>query len=183
MHRLTAPLLLTGSLLLVACGGAPDPAEPAGVTVLGKGIARAEPQSSQEDVRELTRAQRDFAVDLFRVLAADTDEDLALGPGSLHTALSMVRAGARGATAQEMDDVLHTGGLGDRLHELGNALDQELESRNDTRGISLNTANRVWAADGLELSDDYVETLATHYGAGLASLDVAGGPRGPPAPL
>jgi serpin B len=174
MPRLTAPLLLTGSLLLVACGAAPDPAEPAGVTVLGKGITRAEPQASATDVHELTRAQREFAVDLYRALAADSDEDLALGPGSLHTALSMVRAGARGTTAQEMDDVLHTGGLGDRLHELGNALDQELESRDDTRGISLNTANRVWAADGLELSDDYVETLATHYGAGLASLDIAG---------
>jgi serpin B len=173
MRRLIAPLLLTGSLLLVACGGAADPAEPAGVTVLGKGIARAEPQASASDVQELTRAQRDFAVDLYRTLAADTDEDLALGPGSLHTALSMVRAGARGTTAREMDDVLHTGGLDDRLHELGNTLDQELESRDSTRGISLDTANRVWAADGLELADDYVETLATHYGAGLASLDFA----------
>lgn len=172
MRQIAAPLLLTGSLLLVACGSGPaDVSEPPGVRVIGAGIERAAPTASPAEVQELTRAQLDFAIDLYRALATGTEDDLALGPGSLHTALSMVRAGARGTTAEQMDAVLHAAGLGNRLHELGNALDQELESRNDTRGISLSTANRVWADEGLSLTDDYTETLATHYGAGLAALD------------
>lgn len=176
MHRSFPAVLLTVVLAATACGGARDIAEPAGVTALGVGIERSEPSPSEQDVRQLTAAQLAFAVDLYRAVADDVEGDLALGPGSLHTALAMIRAGARGQTAQEMDDVLHAAGLD--LHELGNALDRELRSRSETRGVDVDIANRVWVDEGLELLDGYVETLATHYGAGLAELDISGDPEG-----
>ena len=146
--------------------------------MLGAGLERAELRPAQEDLRELTSAQLQFAIDLYREVADEVDGDLALGPGSLHTALAMVRAGARGRTAQEIDAVLHADRLGGRLHELGNALDRELRSRSDSDGVDVDIANRVWVNDGLELLDDYVETVATHYGAGLAELDISGDPEG-----
>jgi serpin B len=174
-RTLTAALL--SALALTACGEAGrDVPEPDGVVVLGAGLEREDPEASAEDLRRLTRAQTAFALDLYRVLSDDVDGDLALGPGSLHTALAMIRAGAAGTTAEEMDRVLHAEDLD--LHRLGNALDRELSSRSDQRGVDLSTANRVWAGKGLDLTDDYVETIATQYGAALAELDYAADPGG-----
>ena len=170
-------LALAAVALVTACGAGTDVAEPAGVTVLGASVGRAEPAASDEELHRLTRAQLEFATDLYREVAADEPGDLAIGPGSLHTALAMVRAGARGQTAAEMDDVLHTAELGDDLHALGNALDTELRSRDADRGVRLGTANRVWVDEGLELREDYVDVLAGSYGAALASLDIAADPE------
>lgn len=51
------------------------------------------------EFERLAAAQLEFALDLYRAADEDPDSDLVLGPGSLHTALSMVLAGARGDTA------------------------------------------------------------------------------------
>jgi serpin B len=178
MRRSVAISLLAGTLALAACGNAARPlSEPAGVTTLGASVDRVVPEASADDVRALTGAQLDFAIDLYRTVGDEVDGDLAIGPGSLHTALSMIRAGARGQTATEMDDVLHAGALDGRLHELGNALDRQLRSRSDADGVELALANRVWADDSLELLDDYVTLLSTQYGAGLATLDLSGDPE------
>ncbi len=168
-------------VLLAGCGAVPKAGggkEPAGVTALGVAIARTDPQPSNEDVRALADSQVAFALDLFRRQAQQTDGDLAIGPGSLHTALSMILAGARGRTATEMAAVLHTEGLGPRLHELNNALDRELRSRGEASGVDVSIANRVWAARGLALQTAFIETMASQYGAALAQADFGGDPEG-----
>lgn len=178
MPRTRTAALLTAALALTACGGvgeARDVAEPPGVTAVGTDIDRRAPAASPAELRDFTAAQLAFAVDLYRAVAADEEGDLALGPGSLHTALAMIRAGARGQTAKEMDAVLRAD---DRLHELSNALDRELRSRSSTDGVDVDIANRIWADDGLVLLDDYVQTLAEHYAAALAQLDISGNPDG-----
>lgn len=178
MDRTLPAVVLAAALSLGACngvGGTSDVAEPPGVTPVGARIERAEPAASARELRDFAAAQLAFAVDLYRTVAFEEKGDLALGPGSLHTALAMIRAGARGQTATEMDAVLRADG---RLHELGNALDRELRSRSSQRGVDVDIANRVWADEGLELLDGYVQTLATHYGAGLAQLDLSGDPEG-----
>jgi len=180
MDRTLPAALLAAALAVTACGGGDDVrdvrgvAEPPGVTAVGADIERSEPTVSSAEVRDFTAAQLAFAVDLYQAVAADEEGDLALGPGSLHTALAMIRAGARGQTAQEMDAVLRAD---DRLHELGNALDRELRSRGSADGVDVDIANRVWVDDGLELQDAYVQTLTRHYGAGLAQLDISGDPE------
>lgn len=178
MDRTLPAALLAAALVVTACGGgrdARDVAEPPGVTAVGADIERTEPASPPREVRDFTATQLAFAVDLYQAVAADEEGDLALGPGSLHTALAMIRAGARGRTAEEMDAVLRAD---DRLHELGNALDRELRTRSSTDGVDVDIANRVWVDDGLELLDGYVQTSATHYGAALAQLDISGDPEG-----
>lgn len=175
--RLAAAVLAT-ALAAAGCGSAPDVAEPAGVTALAVAADREEPSVSAGDLRRLTDAQREFAVDLYRSVSGEVPGDLALGPGSLHTALAMIRAGARGRTATEMDAVLRADRLDGRLHELGNALDGALRERGSTRGVDVDIAHRVWVDDGVELLDDYVDVLASSYGAGLAELDLSGDPDG-----
>jgi serpin B len=176
VHRTFPAALVAAALAVSACGGGPrDVAEPAGVTAVGADIARTRATASPEELRAFTAAQLAFAVDLYRSVAPTEEGDLALGPGSLHSALAMIRAGARGRTATEMDAVLRAD---DRLHELGSALDQELRSRSDDDAVDVDIANRVWVNGGLELRDEYVQVLAKSYGAALAQLDISGDPEG-----
>lgn len=174
--RSSLPAVLLVVVLAAACASSPDVAEPPGVTALGAGVERTSADATTDAVRQLTAAQSAFAVDLYRKVSDDEPGDLVLGPGSLHTALAMIRAGARGQTAAEMDAVLHAEGL--PLHETGNALDSELRSRGEARGVDVEIANRIWANRGLPLREEYVNTLARHYGAGLAELDISGSPEG-----
>jgi serpin B len=172
-------LLLLLPVLLPACAAGPGPviAEPAGVTVLGAGIARTDAEVAPGQVRALARAQLELAVDVYGALAAGTDDDVVLGPTSLHTALLMVRAGAAGATADELDDGLHLAGTPDP-HAAASALDRELLARGEVDGVTLTSANRVWADRTFTPRETYVEQLAGSYGAALASLDLRGDPEG-----
>lgn len=181
VHR-ALPLLFV-PLLLAACGrdtgAGPDAVtpEPAGVTVLGASVARAEPDAPDGAVQTLARAQLGLAVDVYASLAASTDDDVVLGPTSLHTALLMVRAGAAGGTADELDAGLHLADLPDP-HSAANALDRELLARGQVDGVDLTSANRVWADRSFVPRERYVQQLAGSYGAALATLDLRGDPAG-----
>lgn len=181
MARRTLALLLP--LLLPACGVGPETgpgpviAEPAGVTVLGAGIERTDADVAAGAVRTLARAQLELALDVYGALAGQTDDDVVLGPTSLHTALLMVRAGAAGQTADELDDGLHLADTPDP-HTAAGALDRELLARGEVDGVTLTAANRVWADRTFTPRENYIEQLAGSYGAALASLDLQGDPAG-----
>lgn len=164
---------ITVALLVAACGSSttPAPPEPDGVAVLGAGIDRVVAAVTDEEVGALTAAQTAFALDLYHAVRDEVEGNVVIGPGSLHTVLSMIRAGARGQTATEMDTVLHAAGLD--LHAAGNALDRALRDRNGADGVELATANRLWIQEGLQLAEDYLATVVGNYGAGLAAADFA----------
>lgn len=170
------PLLLL-ALLAGACGGIDVIREPAGVTPLATDADRVQPAAADADVAALARAQLDLALGVYGVLAADGNDDVVVGPTSLATALLMVRAGAAGQTAQEMDDVLGLAPL-PSPHDAANALDVALAQRGDVDGVELSSANRVWADRGFAPRADFVERLAENYGAALARLDLQGDPEG-----
>lgn len=176
MARRALPLLLL-PLLVAACGGTDVIREPAGVVPLGTDADRAQPAAADDDVKLLARAQLDLALGVYGAVAALSDDDLVLGPTSIATALLMVRAGAAGPTAQELDDVLGIGALPDP-HDAANALDRALAQRDAAGGVDLSSANRVWADRGFAPREAYVAQLAQAYGAGLARLDLQGDPEG-----
>lgn len=178
MARPALPLLFL-SLLLPACAAGPDVAapEPAGVTVLGAGITRAEPDADAAEIRALARAQLELALGVYGALAAESDDDVVLGPGSLHTALLMLRAGAAGQTATELDAGLRLSATPEP-HAAASALDRELATRSEVDGVALSAANRAWVDHTFTPREDYVRQLAESYGAALAALDLAGDPEG-----
>jgi serpin B len=176
-RRSSAAVATTLALLAASCGGATLPAapvEPAGVELLGAGAERAEPDRDAGGVRSLVAAQTAFAIDLYHTVRTEVAGDLVVAPASLHTLLAMIRAGAAGRTATEMDAVLHATDV--PLHTAGNALARELEERDAADGIDLAIANRLWVQDGLALSDGYVDTVVGNYGAALATTDFVADP-------
>jgi serpin B len=167
-------LLVLVPLLLPACAAGAPPGEPAGVRALG--AAAVAQDAGDGEVRALARAQLALALDVYAAVAAGDDGDLVLGPTSLHTALLLVRAGAAGRTADEMDAVLHPTGVVAPLRTAG-ALDAELRERAGTDGVELTTARRAWVDPSLELLAPYVEQVTSAFEASLAEVDLAGDPE------
>ncbi len=123
---------------------------------------------------------------------AETSTNTVISPLSIALAFGMVRAGALGDTADEIDAALH---FPPDVHEALNALEQDIVSRDappplrdpDTpRDMSapleppvVAVANRLFVQEGVEVKRPYLEVLAGHYGAGVRVVDFEAGTAKP----
>src|SRR5262249_50077237 len=89
-------------------------------------------------------------------------------PFSISTALAMTRAGARGATGEEMDKVLHSPLPQDRRHAAFAALVRQSKGG---RGCELRTANALWGQRGYGFRRDFLRPVETSYGGALREVD------------
>jgi serpin B len=134
------------------------------------------------DLEALTAGNNAFAFDLFQTIRAN-DRNLFFSPYSISLALAMTYAGARTETEQQMADTLHFSLDQDDLHPTFNALDQTLAGRNEPGGaeeeggFQLNIANALWGQAGYHFLPEFLDVLATNYGAGMNLLDFAADPE------
>ena len=130
------------------------------------------PEASSEDLETLVGGNTEFALDLYQQIK-DSDDNLFYSPYSISLALAMTYAGARGVTRQEMRDVLHFDLDDAALHAAFNQLTLELASRgqDDDQGFQFNIANAIWGQQGFDFLDEFLDTLAENYDAGLRIAD------------
>lgn len=116
-------------------------------------------------------------------LAPVTDENWVASPTSIAFALAMARAGADGATAQEIDATLGFPAAG--LHEAFNALsrrvvtatvppppdDRPREPGSPLRPTTVCIGNALFPSTAFEVQPSYLRTLAEHYGTGVYPVD------------
>lgn len=105
--------------------------------------------------------------------------NVASSPGSLLIALAMLRAGASGTTAAEMDSVL--GFPSEHRNEALNALLASLEAfdgdpgsvdeNNPPRQPVLHSGNGLFVDKGVPTGDGYLQSLARYYGTGVYPVD------------
>lgn len=160
MHRrdlIRAALALGFSTWLAGCTGLPGQR----VTVeLGRGPTLPSPP---------TNLFGHLADALVGVLATER-ENLALSPFSIGSALAMVRQGAAGVTASELDAVL--GGAG---AELAASVNTVWQAMTQGEAVALNGANAVWAQRDYAWKQPYLDGLAA-FGAPLQERDIAADP-------
>lgn len=158
----------------------PKPAQNApAVQAVNANVSRdPNPPVALEDVDVLTAGINAFGLDMYQRLARDQAEaNLFFSPYSISETLAMAYAGARGATAQQMAQALHFSEAGPDLHARFDGLFLALEnqkkqfSAKDHAPFSLNSANAIWGQKGHVFDQDYLDTLARWYGAGLMQLD------------
>ena len=135
------------------------------------------------DLADLADGNSAFAVDLYQQLAS-LNGNLFYSPYSISSALAMTYAGAEGNTAQEMAEVFHFLKDEDQLHAGFNALAQYLEGlaeldipEDQGDPFQLNIANSIWGQKDFYFEDDFLDTLALNYGAGLRLLDYIQAPE------
>ena len=174
---LSIPLLLSG---LVGCA-------PSVPTASADELRSSEPRETElslpsGDLEALVDGNNAFAFDLYHQVVEGSD-NLFYSPYSISIALAMTYAGARNETERQMARTLHFELPQDRLHTTFNSLDQELNARGegaqgkDDKGFRLNIVNAIWGQKDYSFLQDYLDTLARNYGAGLRVLDFQGAPE------
>jgi len=180
-HLVGASLLLG---LVAGCGDVePTPSSPQGAFEQARSThARiTTPAVPDADRTAFANGQRRFALDAYRVLAADSG-NVVYSPHSVQEALSMTWAGARGATESQMAAALRFGLPQARHHAAFNAFDQELAARaarpveGAGRRFTLRVTNALFGQRGYTFLPSFLDALAENYGAGVNLLDIAANP-------
>jgi serpin B len=122
------------------------------------------------DVSALLVRANAFGFGLYQQVRARPG-NVVISPASVHLALTMTYAGARGATAEQMSTALQLGQSDDALHASYGAA---LSTWNATTPATLRVANRLFAASGTPLADPFVAITRAHYAAPVELLDFAG---------
>ena len=140
----------------------------------------------------------DFGFDLLRRL--DSTGNLCASPASIALALAMVRPGARGQTAAEMDKVLHGFGTPAQAVDVVTMLqsfasqtvydDSAWYAANPTADPSatpdhtgqdpiaeLDVSNALFSQKGMSLGQAYLNALSSGFGAGVGQLDFSSNPE------
>lgn len=128
-----------------------------------------------------------LAVTLYRQLLADgtipADSGGVISPTSIALAFAMVRAGADGATAAEIDRLLGITGwaeLGPSMNALERALAAEATTGTGWDGdysLQLRLANQVFGQTEWPIVPAFLDDLSVTFGAGIRQLDFATDPE------
>jgi serpin B len=182
--RLMAVFIASALVLSVTGCKLWQPEVPSDTTIAQSALPRdTDPDVESEDIEALVSGNSAFAFDLLHEITED-DANLFFSPYSISSALAMAVAGARGATEEQMADVLHFTLDSLVLHPCFNWLDLELNSRDEIgppyegEGFQLSVVNAVWGQQGYPFLDPYLDLLAVNYGAGLRLVDFLDNPHG-----
>lgn len=141
------------------------------------------PEAEPDALETFGRDNREFAFSLYRELSKNSG-NLFFSPYSVSSALAMTYAGARGETETQMASALHFTLPQAELHAAFNATDLALAKRKDEviestqgDGFELSLTNQAWGQTGYEFLEEYLDTLALNYGAGMLLLDFAAEPE------
>lgn len=175
-RNLVAKLVAATAVVALTACSAPQPG-----LLKADGVERVSVQLADYDAE--LRSLRDSALTLGEALLADGGDgasgNVVASPGSLLIALAMLRAGASGETAAEMDDVLQLPAK--HRDEAMNALLASLEKfdgdpgsvdeGNPPRKPVMHPANGLFVDKGVTTGAAYLDTLARHYGTGVYPVD------------
>jgi serpin B len=130
-----------------------------------------------------------FGIDFYRRMLADPSLDLkgknvVFSPTSIALALGMVRAGAKGRTATQMDEVLHAADwdtFGPALGSLGEVIASRDGTYRDDEGnahaLALRIANSSFAQHGWAIEPGYLDAIARDFGASQRLVDYQADPE------
>lgn len=159
-------------------GDGVDEVEPPGELLQGVTTRNLAPDVSPESLVELAANNRNFSLSLLQNLVEieGDEENLFLSPHSISLAMAMAYAGAQGETKAEIAAVLRFLQSDDEFHAAFNALGLKLDELSEVDveegdAFDLEIVNQTWGHVDFPFQDEYLNTLAEHYGAGLRIVD------------
>jgi serpin B len=129
-----------------------------------------------QGVNDITKANNQFAIDLYNKINKDSDKNIFFSPWSISTAMVMTYEGARGETAKEIEDVFHFP-ANDALRRSSYA--RILNTLNKAGGkYELSIANAIWLQEDYPFLEDYKDTINRYYLGKIKNLDFKNNPNG-----
>jgi serpin B len=127
--------------------------------------------TATEAVTSVVNANNQFAIELYSQYKSQ-DGNIFFSPYSISTALAMTYEGARGATAEEMQSVLHFPIDNDSRRNGFLQIYNEINKKD--KNYTLSTANALWAQEDYKFLDSYFTLIRTYYGGNVTNLDFVG---------
>ncbi|KAL3103780.1 hypothetical protein niasHS_000324 [Heterodera schachtii] len=118
----------------------------------------------------ILEAQADFALKLLREVSTD-DRSCIVSPFSVAVTLSMVYAGAKEKTAEEMGELLGNGAPESEVHQYFGTLLNSLTSGPKRSNNTLETANKVYVNKGFRVKSAFKGQIEQNYGGQLETVD------------
>lgn len=124
---------------------------------------------------ELAAAMNKFALDLYAKLEEEPGEanpgpNRMISPAGIGIALSMLKDGAEGDTAQQMDDMLHLNNMSPEVLAESQMILSDLLRGSDP-AVKMDIANSLWSGQDFEMNKDYAERMEKSYGAQVQAID------------
>ncbi len=176
--------------ILAACAGPLSPNNtPGGGQTQPISLAKSDksrntdPGSTPSAQSQLVNGNTAFAFDLYQQLLSGDAGNLFYSPYSISVALSMAQAGAKSTTLSQMDQVMHYTLQGKPLYQAFDALQLALAAEQKNQGnpsendFTLNVVNASWGQNDYKFLQDYLDTLAEFYGAGMRLVDFKANPE------
>jgi serpin B len=176
-QRIPSWLVLTqlAATLGLACSSSGGGGSGGGTEVRSDKVRITSPVLQTGDLATLATDDDHFAWDLYQAVRAGSADNLVFSPFSVSIALAMTYGGAKATTADQMAATLHFSLPAARLHPTFDALDLALEAPPaagaDTGTFQLSLANALWGQQGFTFVPDFLDLLATNYGAAMHTVD------------
>jgi serpin B len=122
------------------------------LTILMLVLAFISPATATPKDTDITSKQLNLGVSLLRQ-GSDQDANRTLSPYSIHSALMLLRLGARGEVASQLDQKLLPGSFSPELQTVYQAMNSAIITSNDT--VTSVVANSLWLQTGYEYGDRY----------------------------
>lgn len=129
---------------------------------------------TSNDVDErIVQANNTFGLALFRELLKSEKPggNKVISPLSIETALAMTYNGADGETKKAMEEALQLKGLTPQDVNKGNETLKYVLEHADP-GVELSIANSLWAQEGMEFRQSFLDNNRTYYDAEVTSMDL-----------
>lgn len=169
----------------------PDQAQPPSRIAPGPPAEPAPTGPLTRDVPALVNANNTFAWRFYARLSSNTEGNFFFSPASIHAALAMTHAGARGQTAAQLYSTLALPPANqpragepvealpwplDRLGAGYHALLGQLTAPEEAP-FELQVANALWGQADYPWRDEFLTASQAHFGAGLQEVDFAAAPE------
>ena len=128
-----------------------------------------------EDSNNIIEANNKFAFDLYSEYKSQ-DGNIFISPYSISTALMMTYEGAKGKTAEEMQQVFNIPTNAEIRRSAVSKIYGDMNKK--TKPYKLSTANALWAQNSYEFRKDYFDLVETYYGGSATNLDFIGNTEG-----
>ncbi len=137
------------------------------------------PRRTSSDPAAAATALPGFGLDLLRAVGAAAP-NTAISPYSLYAVLAMARAGAKGATADQLDAALQLTGTyaqGGALTAVDDGIAAAIKAAGSATPMTILAANQTWVQQGFPVHPEYLDTLASQFGAQAVAADFAADPE------
>jgi len=135
------------------------------------------PKVDPEALTVIAGETTDFALAFYKAINEGCD-NIVYSPFSLSLALSMALAGAETSTETAMLEGLQFTLPEEEVHPAFNALlleieeaQQEAHGKDKDKQFQLNIANSIWGQSGFDFKENFLDTLALYYDAGIYNVD------------